>query len=328
MCCRPRGSVHIIGMHLVEGPLSSEGAAAPARELKVTTGAKNPISRRVLLAAAALAVLVAGCGQSATQSSTPVSATASPQTGPPIAVTLSSQPSGTATLSWNLRTKSVSVRLQMAGFTPGSSHAMHIHQGSCTAQGAVLVPFPDVTADEHGVIDTTVTALQPSPAGLAAGTLLNIHLGSGAELGDPGSLGYTPISCAVIAPGASTTVTMAPLPQPGQNPQGSATLTYNPAKKTLSVTVTTTDLVAGSVHAVDIHDGSCESQGPVTYPLSDLTASPTGAAQASTVIQDVDEAPPAPGWYVNVHLGSNSQIEQNGQPALAFEPMLCGNIGR
>jgi hypothetical protein len=128
-----------------------------------------------------------------------------------------------ATLSWNLRTKSVSVRVQMAGFTPGSSHAMHIRQGSCTAAGAVLVPFPDVTADEHGVIDTTVTASQPSPASLAAGTVLNIHLGSGAELGDPGSLGDTPISCADIAPGASTTVTMAPLPQPGQRPQGSAT---------------------------------------------------------------------------------------------------------
>ena len=291
-------------------------------------GAKNPPFLRVLLAAGALAVLVAACGQSATQSSAPVSAPASPPARPPIAVTLSSQPSGTATFSWNPQTKNVSVRLQMAGLTPGSSHAMHIHQGSCTAQGAVLVAFPDVPADEHGVIDATVTGLQPSPAGLAAGTLLNIHLASGAELGDPGSLGYTPISCANIAPGASTTVTMAPLPQPGQHPQGSATLTYNPAKKTLSVTVNASGLLAGSVHAVDIHSGSCESQGPVKYPLSDLTASPTGAAAATTLFEDVDEAPPASGWYLNVHLGSTSQIERNGQPALAFNPIMCGNIGK
>jgi hypothetical protein len=89
-------------------------------------------------------------------------------------------------------------------------------------------------------------------------------------------------------------------------------MTYNPAKKTLSVTVAASGLVAGSVHAVHIHSGSCEAQGPVKYPLSDLTASSTGAAQASTVLQDVDEAPPASGWYLNVHLGSNSQIEQNG----------------
>ena len=291
-------------------------------------GAKNPPFLRVLLAAGALAVLVAACGQSATQSSAPVSAPASPPARPPIAVTLSSQPSGTATFSWNPQTKNVSVRLQMAGFTPGSSHAMHIHQGSCTAQGAVLVAFPDVTADEHGVIDTTVTGLQPSPAGVAAGTLLNIHLASGAELGDPGSLGYTPISCANTAPGASTTVTMAPLPQPGQHPQGSATLMYNPAKKTLSVTVNASGLLAGSVHAVDIHSGSCESQGPVKYPLSDVTASPTGATAATTLFEDVDELPPASGWYLSVHLGSNSQIEQNGQPALAFDPIMCGNIGK
>jgi Cu/Zn superoxide dismutase len=216
----------------------------------------------------------------------------------------------------------------MTGFTPGSSHAMHIHQGSCTAQGAVLVAFPDVTADEHGVIDTTVTGLQPSPAGLAAGTLLNIHLAWGAALGDPDSLGYTPVSCVNIAPGASTAVTMAPPPQPAQHLQGSATLTYSPAKKTLSVTVNASGLLAGSVHAVDIHSGSCESQGPVKYPLSDLTASPTGAAAATTFIEDVDELPPAWGWYLDVHLGSDDQIEQNGQPALPFDPIMCGNIGK
>ncbi|MCW2564658.1 MAG: hypothetical protein JWQ31_3218 [Mycobacterium sp.] len=248
--------------------------------------------------------------------------------GSPVIVHLGDQPSGAASLSWDPQTKNVSAKLQMVGFTPNSSHAMHIHQGSCAAQGDVLVPFPDVTANDGGAIDTTVTSSQPSAAGLAAGTFLNIHLAPAAQLGGPGSLGYTPISCADITPAASTTVTMTPPPQPSQHPQGSVTLSYDPAKQTLTVAATASGLVAGSDHAVHIHLGSCDSQGAVKYPLNDLVASPTGAAETTTVIQNVDQAPPASGWYINVHLGSSSQIEQNGKPTLYFQPIICGNIGK
>lgn len=285
-------------------------------------------SMRFMMAAAVVAASVAACGSSPTQPSTSSQATASRAAASPVNVPLGDQPSGTVTLSWDPQTKNVTAKLQMVGFTPGSSHAMHVHQGSCAAQGDVLVPFPDVTANDGGAIDTTVTSSQPSAAGLAAGTFLNIHLAPAAQLGGPGSLGYTPISCADITPAASTAVTMAPPPQPGQHPQGSAKLTYDPAKKTLSVDATASGLVAGSAHAVHIHLGSCASQGAVKYPLNDLVASPTGTAETTTVIQNVDQAPPASGWYVNVHLGSSSQIQQNGQPTLYFQPIICGNIGK
>ena len=92
------------------------------------------------------------------------------------------QPSGAVTLSWDPQTKNVSAKLQMVGFTPGSSHAMHIHQGSCASQGDVLVPFPDVTANDGGAIDTTDTSSQPSAAGLAAG---GIALSSAAAADEP-----------------------------------------------------------------------------------------------------------------------------------------------
>jgi len=280
-----------------------------------------------MTAAAAIAVCVAACGSSSTPS-TSTQATASGVPVPPVVVPLGDQPSGTVMLSWDPQTKNVTAKLQMVGFTPGSSHAMHIHQGSCATQGDVLVPFPDVTANDGGAIDTTVTSSQPSAAGLAAGTFLNIHLAPAAQMGGPGSLGYTPISCADITPAASTAVTMAPPPQPGQHPQGSAKLIYDPAKKTLSVDATASGLVAGSAHAVHIHLGSCDSQGAVKYPLNDLVASPTGSAETTTVIQNVDQAPPASGWYINVHLGSSSQIQQNGQPTLYFQPIICGNVGK
>ena len=285
-------------------------------------------SMRFMMAAAVVAASVAACGSSPTQPSTSSQATASRAAASPVNVPLGDQPSGTVTLSWDPQTKNVTAKLQMVGFTPGSSHAMHVHQGSCAAQGDVLVPFPDVTANDGGAIDTTVTSSQPSAAGLAAGTFLNIHLAPAAQLGGPGSLGYTPISCADITPAASTAVTMAPPPLPGQHPQGSAKLTYDPAKKTLSVDATASGLVAGSAHAVHIHLGSCASQGAVKYPLNDLVASPTGTAETTTVIQNVDQAPPASGWYVNVHLGSSSQIQQNGQPTLYFQPIICGDIGK
>jgi hypothetical protein len=249
-------------------------------------------------------------------------------TASPVTVPLGKQPSGTVTLSWDSQTKNFSAKLQMVGFTPGSSHAMHIHQGSCAEQGDVLVPFPDVIANDSGAIDTTVTSSQPAAAGLAVGTFLNIHLAPAAQLGAPGSLGYTPISCADITPSASTTLTMAPPPQPGQAPQGSATFTYDPSKKTLTVAATASGLVPGSDHAEHIHLGSCDAQGAVQYPLNDLVASPTGTAETTTVVQNVEQAPPASGWYLNVHLGSSSQIEQNGQPTLYFQPIICGNIGR
>jgi hypothetical protein len=286
------------------------------------------MSIRFMAVAAAVAASVGACGSSSTQSSSSAPATTSGGAGSPLIVPLGNQPSGTATLSWDPQTKNVSAKLQMVGFTPGSSHAMHIHQGSCATQGDVVVPFPDVTANGGGAIDTTVTSTQPSVAGLAAGTFLNIHLAPAAQMGGPGSLAYTPISCADITPAASTTITMAPPPQPGQRPQGSAKLTYDPAKKTLSVAATANGLVAGSAHAEHIHLGSCDSQGAVKYPLNDLVASPTGTAETTTVIQNVDQAPPASGWYFNVHLGSSSQIEQNGQPTLYFQPIICGNIGK
>lgn len=302
-----------------------------SRVLKSITSVSKSV--RVVAVVAVAAATVAGCGSNSTQSSTSqastsTTATSSVVAGSPISVPLTGQPSGTVALSWDSQTKNVTAKLQMSGFTPGSSHAMHIHQGSCAAQGNVLVPFPDVVADSTGAIDTTVTSVQPSPSGLAPGTLLNIHLAPSDQLGSPDSLGYTPISCADITPATSTTLTMAPLPQPGQHPQGSATLTYDPAKKTLSVTTTASGLPAGTAHAVHVHLGSCQSQGAVKYPLDDLVASPSGTAEATTVIQNVDQAPPASGWYVNVHLGSMSQIQQNGQPTLYFQPIICGNVGK
>ncbi|MCW2626908.1 MAG: hypothetical protein QOF66_240 [Mycobacterium sp.] len=64
------------------------------------------------------------------------------------------------------------------------------------------------------------------------------------------------------------------------------------------------------------------------YPLNDLVAKSDGVAETTTVIQNVDQAPPASGWYVNVHLGAHDQIEKDGKPTLYFAPILCGNVSK
>ena len=289
-------------------------------------GMRATTTARLVATAAVVAASIAACSSGSAQPSTPPGTPTSAAAASPISVPFTSQPSGTVNLTWNPQTQGVSVELHMVGFTPGSAHAMHIHSGSCADQGAVLVPFPDVVADQGGSVNTTVTSSQPAPNGLAPGTLLNIHLAPSGELGSPGSLGYTPISCGDITSAAPATLTMVP-PPPGGQRQGSASLTYDPGNKTLTVKSTASGLAAGSSHAEHIHLGSCSAQGAVQYPLNDLVASPTGTAETTTVIQNVAQAPPATGWYLNVHLGSASQIEQDGKPTLYFQPILCGDIG-
>ena len=289
----------------------------------------------VTIAAAIVAAIVGACGSNSTPSATSSSPTSPGQAtttaaagAAQIIVPLGNEPSGTVTLNWDPQTKFITAKMQMVGLTPGSTHAMHIHQGSCADQGDILIPFLDVTADKTGAINDSVMSAQPSETGLAAGTLLNIHLAPAPEMGSPGSQSYMPISCADVNPATGTTLQMAPLPQFGDHPQSQAILNYDPTAKTLTVTARATGLVAGSTHAVHIHSGSCDSQGGVKYPLNDLVAKSDGVAETTTVIQNVDQAPPASGWYVNVHLGAHDQIEKDGKPTLYFAPILCGNVSK
>jgi hypothetical protein len=59
-----------------------------------------------------------------------------------------------------------------------------------------------------------------------------------------------------------------------------------------------------------------------------LVALASGAAYQTTVLQNVDQAPPPSGRYLNVHLGSSAQVLPNGRPTLYFQPIICGNIGK
>lgn len=308
------------------------------------------ISIRSLARLAALGAVstLAACGSSTTSTTTTSSTTSSSTTssggygstttaagatsgtsGTPVRVTLSHVPAGTVRLSWDSTTKHVVAAFDMYGFSPSSSHAVHLHAGSCLNQGNVVVPFPNLTANSTGAFTGTLTSSTTTPSGIPSGTYLNVHLAPSSQLGKPGSLSFTPIACGDVPSGStsSATVTMGALPQAGQHPSGTATLTYSATAKKLTVAVSVTGLVPGSAHAAHIHLGSCQAQGPVKYPLTTLTAGSSGAAQATTVIPSVTSPPPSSGWYVNLHLGSPSQLfNANKTPSLYFQPIVCGNV--
>jgi Cu/Zn superoxide dismutase len=64
------------------------------------------------------------------------------------------------------------------------------------------------------------------------------------------------------------------------------------------VVITMTGLTAGAKHAAHIHIGSCQNQGAVAVPLTDLSVDADGAGFSSTVIE-TGRIPVAA--YVNVH---------------------------
>ena len=108
--------------------------------------------------------------------------------------------------------------------------------------------------------------------------------------------------------------------------QGHATLTYDPAAQTITVTLTASGLAPGA-HAAHIHVGSCQSQGGVAYMLMDFNADANGNIDHQTrTVTGVTAVELTGGWYLNLHQGNSNNILSNGQPTINFRPLLCANI--
>ncbi|WP_072688047.1 CHRD domain-containing protein [Rhodococcus marinonascens] len=282
--------------------------------------------------AAASVLVLSACSSSSTSddsaASSATSASAAEQVLPTI--TLEDMPTGTASLSWDPDTMLVTAAIDMHGFTPSSSHAMHIHPGTCADQTQPpSVPFPDVVADASGAVEQTVVSAAV-PEGIPTESYLNIHLAPMAELGAPTDVSFTPIACGDIpadtAAAGPAELEMQTPPLEGQTPQGTATLTYDSDQQTLGVEVRASGLQPDSAHAVHVHSGSCAAQGPVVYPVPDLQADGSGEATTTITIDNVDAPPPATGWYVNVHMGSMNEIADDSGPTLLFAPIICGDV--
>jgi hypothetical protein len=274
-----------------------------------------------VLASVGLAAALAGCGSG---SSTP---TATPVAGP--SVTLDNVPSGTAVLTWDEKTRRVSVKLDAYGYTPNSAHALHITDSKCVGkQGAPRFTFPDVTADGAGALSTEVTATEPAPKGIPSGMEIDLHLVSTAGSGKGPDAGSIPIACTDIPTTTATTVPLELYPFPGEKPAASATLAYDPGSKTLTVHLTGFGLAPKSTHAADIDLGSCRKQGNGKYVLKEAVVDSRGRIDVTTTLTAVDEVPPKVSWYLLVHQGARSEIGSSAGLQPLFRPILCGDLTR
>jgi hypothetical protein len=241
---------------------------------------------------------------------------------------LSAMPNGSVALT-QTRDGHHTAHLDAYGFTPGSAHQVEID-----APGAAgpVVRFPAVSASNTGVVDTSIESVDTDTR-LPSGARFVIRLGE-----NTGDFNRNAVAGEVIAQsaplpavphGSPTALTAVNRSASGTDLgrlAGTATVTYDPAKHTLAVTVDATGAGPGN-HAAHVHNGTCKAQGSVRYMLMDYAADARGDIVNQTrTVTNVPAMPAAGGWYLNLHLGDgNSILGPNQQPALRFRPLLCAN---
>ena len=230
-------------------------------------------------------------------------------------------PAGAVTLSWSSATRLVSADLDTYGFALNSQHAFRLVTGACAAPGDIVAAFPDVKTDGYGAFKGSVTSTQRI-AGIPAGSHVEMLLGPAAQAGSaPGS---TRIACAAVNPANTAAPLTLSVPALTAS-SGTISLSYMSSSKSVSVRVVAAGLVPSSAHAVHIHFGSCRQQSGVLYSVGDVMSNGSGAVNATKTISGVRVAPPAHGWYADIHEGSTASLETGGQPTLLFAPILCGD---
>ena len=266
---------------------------------------------RSLLIGAALAVDSA-CGSVAVK----------PTPAPPAtAVQLVPAPAGAVTLSWSSATHLVTADLDTYGFALNSQHALRLVAGSCDAPGATLASFPDIQTDGYGAFKGNLTSTA-RVSGIEAASHVEVLLGDSKQ--DSAAPGSTPLACGAVNP--SNLAAPLTLNAPALTPaSGTVSLSYASSTKSVTVHVVAKGLVPSSAHAVHIHFGSCRQESGVLYSVGDVSSNGSGAVDATKTISGVSFAPPAHGWYADIHDGSTASLESGGQPTLLFAPILCGD---
>jgi Cu/Zn superoxide dismutase len=224
-------------------------------------------------------------------------------------VNLMAMPAGTVTIA--TANGQDLVQVTMFGLTPGSSHTVLLHGN----------PIGTLTADATGQASASFTV-----NGIPGGSRVKVLNGTQSDAVSAELIAET----SMLGSGTSThQLTSVEVSASGNNfgtPQGHATITYDPNAQTITVTLTASGVTPGA-HAAHIHVGSCQSQGPVQYMLQDFTADGNGNINHETrVVTGVTTPLPASGWYLNLHQGDMNNILSNGQPTIAFRPLLCANL--
>jgi Cu/Zn superoxide dismutase len=226
-----------------------------------------------------------------------------------VRVNLMAMPAGTITIG-SANGQDL-VQVAMFGLTPGSAHTVLLHGN----------PIGTLTADATGQASASFTV-----NGVPGGSRVKVLNGTKNDSVSRELIAET----SPLDGGMSTyRLTAVEVSKYGTNygtPAGHATITYDPNAQTITVTLTASGVTPGA-HAAHIHIGSCQSQGPVQSMLQDFSANGNGNINHETrVVTGVTTPLPASGWYLNLHQGDMNNILSNGQPTIAFRPLLCANI--
>jgi hypothetical protein len=233
---------------------------------------------------------------------------------------LMSMPQGTATLGRD-GAGNLTAAMNMFGLTPGSAHLVELVG---PGGSGVVAQFGTLTAD--GVGQAAATFDSSYTGSIPSGSTLVVLNGTASSPVDDEPIARTaPLSGSSTGALPLTAVEVAPNGTSYGTPAGTASLSYNAAAQTLTVTVNASGLTPG-MHAAHIHFGSCQNQGPVVSMLMDLTANSAGKIVNQTrVLTGVTSAIPVNGWYLNIHQGNSNNILKNGAPTVLFRPLLCAN---
>jgi Cu/Zn superoxide dismutase len=192
-------------------------------------------------------------------------------------------------------TGALSVSLRVSGLTPGQFYASHLHSGSCLAQGAAAVTFPDIYADERGVA-TLVTTVPTDPAAnfVAPNFYVDVHAGPTASA--------TPvIACGDLSIKPQKAAAFTWLKGSG-DARGRAEVFQKGSDVTVWIALK--GLTPGA-HAVHLHVGTCAAPGTVAVSLGDVTAGPDG--RASMKIASTSTIPVAAnGYSLDVHAAASA----------------------
>jgi hypothetical protein len=295
---------------------------------------KRAACAAVAAGAGAIASAVAGAGLATSASAAP---------GSPADASRAAAPSGTRALD-NPRdlTRTITLHLGLTpmprgqlvlgkggvafaeyGFTPSSRHevavsfrGLEVPVGTLTANAGGSVNWSASLSTVTGALARHGIRMDAPGTSSASVQLVTLNAGQGtpviAETPAISSLGRYPVHAVEHGWGVI---------KPGR-----ATIVYNPAAKTISVTVNATGFTPGT-HAAHIHVGSCQRQGAVLYTLKDFTANSHGVISNETrTVTGVTAVELSGGWYLNLHQGNGNNILSNGQPTIYFRPLECANI--
>jgi hypothetical protein len=189
------------------------------------------------------------------------------------------------------------VAVSVSGLKPMSTHAEHIHTGTCGSNGPIKYPLANLVANARGNA-TAVTRIAPTSVA-PRGWYLNVHAND-AKL--------TPIACGNVH---RVTMEVNLTATGGGSGHGVALLTKG-ARGT-EVAVYVTHLGGAGVHPEHLHAGRCGSNGLIKYPLANLMTNARGDGTSATLLKGTI---PMSGLYVNVHASLTN-----------LTPVACGNLG-